>query len=187
MNHVDAAEVVAVGGARLIALGAANLISARRTPAAAGRVFRGGQTDRDRGGQTDRGSGRRRLTAALSGSTTRWQRAPRPYDRLRVEHDDFDGTSWSVRRTWRRWRKGRWVQAEDVVIPVEPSPGAVAQVDFGYVGRLDDPASGPTGLRVCDGRSSRHVHHVNLDGPIIGGLVDLGVEDHVAQSGFERP
>lgn len=64
------------------------------------------------------------------------------YDRLRVEHKDFDGTYWSVRRTWRRWRKGRGVQAEDVVIPVETSPGDVAQVDFGYVGRLYDAASG---------------------------------------------
>jgi Integrase core domain len=31
------------------------------------------------------------------------------------------------------------VQPEDVAIPVETRPGEVAQVDFGYVGRLYDP------------------------------------------------
>jgi transposase len=46
-----------------------------------------------------------------------------------------------VKRLWRRWRKGRGVQAEDVAIPVETLPGDVAQVDFGYVGMLVDPVT----------------------------------------------
>jgi hypothetical protein len=42
----------------------------------------------------------------------------------------------------RRWRKERGVRAEDVAIPVETGPGEVAQVDFGYVGKLRDAATG---------------------------------------------
>jgi transposase len=47
-----------------------------------------------------------------------------------------------VRAAWRKWRKARDVRAEDVAIPVETAPGDVAQVDFGYVGKLYDPARG---------------------------------------------
>ncbi len=35
----------------------------------------------------------------------------------------------------------RGVQAEDVAIPVETEPGEIAQVDFGYVGKLYDAAN----------------------------------------------
>lgn len=64
------------------------------------------------------------------------------FDRLRLEERDFDGTYWAVRAVYRRWRKQRGVRAEDVAIPVETAAGDVAQVDFGYVGRLRDPATG---------------------------------------------
>jgi hypothetical protein len=64
------------------------------------------------------------------------------YDRLRLDHADFGGSYWSVKRLWRRYKKQRGVRAEDVAIPVETGPGEVAQVDFGYVGRLYDPQSG---------------------------------------------
>jgi transposase len=63
-------------------------------------------------------------------------------DRLRLEDPTFSASYWAVRRVWRRWRKERGVRAEDVAIPVETGPGEVAQVDFGYVGKLRDAATG---------------------------------------------
>jgi transposase len=44
-----------------------------------------------------------------------------------------------VKRVCLRRKRVRGVQPEDVAIPVETAPGEVAQVDFGYVGRLYDP------------------------------------------------
>ena len=41
-----------------------------------------------------------------------------------------------------RLKRVRGVQPEDVAIPVETAPGEIAQVDFGYVGRLYDPRAG---------------------------------------------
>jgi transposase len=64
------------------------------------------------------------------------------YDRLRLEHSDFDGTYWAIKRMCRRLVRARGVRPSDVAIPVETQPGDVAQVDFGYVGRLYDAASG---------------------------------------------
>lgn len=64
------------------------------------------------------------------------------FDRLRVEDPTFDTSFWSIRSVWRKWRKDRGVRAEDVAIPVETEPGEIAQVDFGYVGKLYDAASG---------------------------------------------
>jgi transposase len=64
------------------------------------------------------------------------------YDRLRLEDKTFAASYWAVRAAWRKWRKGLGVRAEDVAIPVETAPAEVAQVDFGYVGKLYDAASG---------------------------------------------
>jgi transposase len=64
------------------------------------------------------------------------------YDRLRLDHADFDGTYWAVKRLVKRLRRDRGVRAEDVAIPVETRPGEVAQVDFGEIGRLWDPVAG---------------------------------------------
>ena len=64
------------------------------------------------------------------------------YDRLRLEDASFAASFWSVRGAWRKWRKARGVRAEDVAIPVETEPGEIAQVDFGYVGKLYDGAKG---------------------------------------------
>ena len=64
------------------------------------------------------------------------------YDRLRVEDDNFKASFWAVRSAWRRWRDTRGVTADEVASPVETSAGEVAQVDFGYVGKLYDAASG---------------------------------------------
>lgn len=64
------------------------------------------------------------------------------FDRLKLEDPDFKGGFYAVRAVWRRWRKGRPISAADVVIPVETIAGDVAQVDFGYVGKLYDPRVG---------------------------------------------
>lgn len=60
------------------------------------------------------------------------------YDRLKRECPDFTGSISAVKRACLSQRKARGVQAEDVSIPVQTEPGAVAQVDFGYVGKLFD-------------------------------------------------
>ncbi|HET9622712.1 MAG TPA: hypothetical protein VFP84_15170, partial [Kofleriaceae bacterium] len=64
------------------------------------------------------------------------------YDRLRLEDAELTASFWAVRSVWRQWRKARGVVATDVAIPVETAAGEVAQVDFGYVGKLYDAASG---------------------------------------------
>ena len=63
---------------------------------------------------------------------------PRPiYDRLRQDWPDrFEGSYWSVKRMVRRIRRAQGIRAEEVAIRVHTEPGAVAQVDFGYVGKL---------------------------------------------------
>ena len=64
------------------------------------------------------------------------------YDVLRLEHDDFEGSLSAVKRMCLRLQEERGVQPGDVVLRVETSPGDVAQVDFGFVGRLFDPDTG---------------------------------------------
>jgi len=64
------------------------------------------------------------------------------YDRIRLDDPAAEASYYAVRAAWRRWRKARGVRAEDVAIPVETAAGDVAQVDFGYVGKLYDPAVG---------------------------------------------
>lgn len=64
------------------------------------------------------------------------------YDWLRAERPDFTGSYDAVKRYARRLRRKQPVKAEDVAIRVETAPGQVAQVDFGYLGLLVDPASG---------------------------------------------
>ena len=64
------------------------------------------------------------------------------YDLLRLEHDDFDGSLSAVKRACAQILRKRPVQATDVTMPVETVAGDVAQVDFGYVGKLHDPDRG---------------------------------------------
>jgi transposase len=64
------------------------------------------------------------------------------HDRLRLEHTDFRGSLGSLKRLVRRIRLERGVRPEDVAIPVDTDPGEVAQVDFGYAGKLWDAATG---------------------------------------------
>lgn len=64
------------------------------------------------------------------------------YDYLRLERSDFEGSLWAVQRFWRQQKRNRAVFAEDVSIPVETDPAEIAQVDFGYVGKLYDSVQG---------------------------------------------
>jgi transposase len=61
------------------------------------------------------------------------------FDRLREEETTFSGSYWAVKRLYRRLRKARGVQPDEIAIPVDTQPGEIAQVDFGYVGWLYDP------------------------------------------------
>jgi transposase len=64
------------------------------------------------------------------------------YDRLRLEDPSFTASRSSVKRMCRRILRERGPRPSDVAIPVETKPGEVAQVDFGYAGRLYDPDGG---------------------------------------------
>lgn len=64
------------------------------------------------------------------------------FDRLRLEHPDFAAGLGSIKRLVARLRNERGVRPEDVAIPVDTAPGEVAQVDFGYTGKLWDPRIG---------------------------------------------
>jgi transposase len=58
---------------------------------------------------------------------------------LKREQPQFKGSLSAVKRVCWRLRAAQGVSASEVVIPVETAPGEVAQVDFGYVGKLYDP------------------------------------------------
>ena len=64
------------------------------------------------------------------------------YDCLRLEHAEFAGSLSAVKRLVARLKSARPVAPRDVAIPVLSAPGEIAQVDFGYVGRLYDAAGG---------------------------------------------
>jgi len=63
------------------------------------------------------------------------------YNYLCKEKEGFKGSYPAVKRLCRKLKRAQ-IRAEDVDIPVETDPGQVAQVDFGYVGYLYDPAQG---------------------------------------------
>lgn len=54
----------------------------------------------------------------------------------------FDGTYPQVKRMYRSIKEQKGVNPGDVAIVVESEPGEVAQVDFGYVGRLLETTTG---------------------------------------------
>jgi transposase len=66
------------------------------------------------------------------------------YDRLRLEDAELApaATYSSVKRLYRSLQREEGVRPEDVAIPVVTRPGEVAQVDFGYIGKLYDPRAG---------------------------------------------
>lgn len=61
---------------------------------------------------------------------------------LRLSHPEFTCSESAVKRFVARLRRERGITADDVVIRVETGPGEVAQVDFGYVGRIYDSRVG---------------------------------------------
>ena len=64
------------------------------------------------------------------------------FDRLRSEDPEFRGSIGAVKRLVARIQRERGPRQEDVAIPVVTGAGEIAQVDFGYIGQLWDPASG---------------------------------------------
>lgn len=64
------------------------------------------------------------------------------YDFLRLEHEDFAGSLSAVKRRCAALKREVGVDPSNVAIRVETDPGDVAQVDFGYVGKLYDPEVG---------------------------------------------
>lgn len=63
-------------------------------------------------------------------------------DCLRLSHPEFRCSESAVKRFVARLQREIGITADDVVIPVETGPGEVAQVDFGYVGKIFDPRIG---------------------------------------------
>ena len=66
------------------------------------------------------------------------------FDRLRLEDADFaqSASYSSLKRLDRALRRAEGVRPEEVAIPVVTVPGEVAQVDFGFIGKLYDPRAG---------------------------------------------
>ncbi len=64
------------------------------------------------------------------------------HDWLRLNKSDFEGSLSAVKRLYVRLDKAEGVKPTDIVIPVETSPGEIAQVDFVYAGKIYDPARG---------------------------------------------
>lgn len=63
------------------------------------------------------------------------------FDRMRLEQPTFKGSYAAIKRLVRALKRARGVDPTDVAIPVETEAGKIAQVDFGYVGKLFDPAT----------------------------------------------
>lgn len=64
------------------------------------------------------------------------------YDYLRTHDSDFSGSLSAVKRLCRRLTKDAGPKATDVAIPVDTVAGEVAQVDFGYIGKVYDETRG---------------------------------------------
>jgi transposase len=64
------------------------------------------------------------------------------HDHLRLQDPDYKGSLSAVKRLCRRLDRERGPAPTDVAIPVETTPGQVAQVDFGYAGKRYDPECG---------------------------------------------
>ncbi len=60
---------------------------------------------------------------------------------LAEQRAGFSGSLSAVKRLYKRLKKAAGPRAEDVAIPVHTAPGKQAQVDFGYIGKLFDPAT----------------------------------------------
>jgi hypothetical protein len=71
-------------------------------------------------------------------------------DCLRLSYPEFLCSESAVKRFVARLAREAGVAPDDVVIPVETGPGEVAQVDFGYVGKIYDPSAGVPDLLILD-------------------------------------
>ncbi len=60
------------------------------------------------------------------------------FDKLRLDEPDLDVSYDAIKRFCRRLRKKRPPRPQDVALHVDTKPGDVAQVDFGYLGRVLD-------------------------------------------------
>lgn len=81
-------------------------------------------------------------TAAIATMVKREAQPQAIYDCLRLEHAEFRGSLSAVKRLVARLKAEQPVTAKEVAIPVLSAAGEIAQVDFGYVGRLYDAAAG---------------------------------------------
>jgi len=64
------------------------------------------------------------------------------HDYLRLHEAEYKGGLSSIKRLCARIKRERGPSEDDVAIPVNTSPGEVAQVDFGSVGKIYDPDQG---------------------------------------------
>jgi len=64
------------------------------------------------------------------------------HERLKLDVPGFAASYDAVKRLLRAIRRSQPLDETQVVIPVENDPGEIAQVDFGYVGEVVDPATG---------------------------------------------
>lgn len=68
------------------------------------------------------------------------------HDRIRLDERSgrrrYRGSYSAVKRFVRRLQRERGARPEDVAVPIPTRPGEAAQIDFGYAGRLYDPARG---------------------------------------------
>lgn len=70
--------------------------------------------------------------------------------RLRERHGtSFEGTYSQVKRMCQALKRERGVDPNEVAIVVNTAPGEVAQVDFGYIGRLHDPETNSLRKAYC--------------------------------------
>jgi transposase len=65
------------------------------------------------------------------------------FDKLSTDKQlSFTGSYHAVKRFCRSHKRQQGISPHDVVIPVQTLPGQIAQVDFGYAGKLYDPQTG---------------------------------------------
>lgn len=76
---------------------------------------------------------------AVSALVTKGVRPRAIFERLRMEHAEFNGTYPQVKRLCRALARSHGPSADQIAIPVQTLAGEIAQVDFGHVGKLFDP------------------------------------------------
>lgn len=116
---------------------------------------------------------------AIAGLMTKGLKARAIYDRLRLDEPGFCASYAAVKRFWRAANRARGVRAENVAIPVETAPGSVAQVDFGYVGKLYDPETKTLRKAWCFVMVLGYSRHMLL-GVVFDQKVETWLQLHIA-------